>query len=488
MARRTRRTKARRTQGRALAATPPPDPQVAKQPGRALAEVGVDGVSAYSALDPTADREDNPDLQRPRRFFTFDDMWFSDPQIRALLWLVKLPIRSATWTIEEPDDATDVDVVAADLCRWQLGLEDEPGWLLGGWERNLSESLLKVNYGCMSHEIVWDNVVTWTDTDGDDHLIRPMFRLAPRFPHAVENYLPPVPGVRTPVAGLEQMMHDVVIPGDKLVHRVLEPEGNQFLGVSMIRPAYGAWKIKSALLVSSAIAYDRWAAGLPVFWLPAGASAQDEERARAMGRDLRSHERSYAILKGPRGSEQGWDFDIRTGAVNDPTGYLRYLDEQIASAGLAHFSKLGTTQTGARAVGEVLAEPFYLALTAIGEETADEWEEQVLSRVVAVNIGGEVDVPKLKISRITERSVEQLSMALANLGSAGFSFADPGVQNEVRAIMQLPPLPIAGVVEGPPQDGESLGPATAEDAAAVVRAAQALTRPPVTNGASAAQP
>ena len=386
-------------------------------------------------------RDDNPDLRAPRRYMIFDQMWMSDPMVRALLWYWKLPIRAGQWTVE-PASNDGVDQLAADLLRWQLGLDGEEGHLLGGWQRNLGESMLRFNYGSMTHEIVWDDIMEWRAAE-TELLIRPIFKLGPRFPHMTEEYVEPRGLDRNPLGGLKQWGTRQVIPGEKLIHRVLEQEGSRYTGVSLVRPAYGYWKIKRAVLVSSAIGYDRWASGVPVVWYPSSGDDQDKQRAYQIGRDLRSNERSAVAMRGPRGDDgKGWDIDLLdTGkGLVDPVPFLRHMDDQTALAGLAQWSRLGTTGTGSRAVGDTIAEPYFVALNAAAEQEADDWRWQFGRPFVTTNLGAEVKVPRIRVSQVASKALEVLAAALHDLSAAGMNFSDLAVQNRLREIADLPPL------------------------------------------------
>jgi hypothetical protein len=55
------------------------------------------------------------------------------------------------------------------------------------------------------------------------------------------------------------------------------------------------------------------------------------------------------------------------GTLPDVLASLRYGDEQMAAAFLAMFTKLGTTETGSRAVGESLIDFFVLAQEAVAK-------------------------------------------------------------------------------------------------------------------------
>src|SRR5262249_42725944 len=96
------------------------------------------------------------------------------------------------------------------------------------------------------------------------------------------------------------------IPGDKICHYAVERDGEtDWMGTSLLRSMYGVWRMKKALLLSSAMAWDRWGMGFPVARYPAGSGREKEKRAEKVAQNVRGHERGYAVFEGT--PEQGWD-------------------------------------------------------------------------------------------------------------------------------------------------------------------------------------
>ena len=97
--------------------------------------------------------------------------------------------------------------------------------------------------------------------------------------------------------------------------------------------------MKKQLLISSAIAYDRWASGIPEVRYPVGSDAQTVAKAKNIARDVRVNERAYVTFEGQE--EDGWSLNIRSGAgsIADPIPLLRHYDSQIMAAGLASFAE-----------------------------------------------------------------------------------------------------------------------------------------------------
>jgi hypothetical protein len=429
----------------------PTPPTRAEEARRYQATTGVRGADASEYFMPPGGIDLNPDLMGMRKFEVYQEMRLSDPTVRSCLWMYRLPIRSAHWSLEPCDGGRDpVDRMVERACACQLGLEDEQPWLDQTWKDTISQGLLVLDWGVMFEELVWGDPIPW-QYEQETRLIRPIVRLAPRHPATVQEVKFDKQGR---LSSVTQTLPDTQpIPGDKLVYLTLEREGGQWWGTSMLRPMYGPWRLKKALMVAAAIGWDRFSAGTPKVRHPDNEAAA--ARAKQIGQNLRLHERGYVTLPGPAPPQGEWDVELITGAstLADPTALIHMYDEQIVTAALQMFTRLGTTETGSRAVGEVLADPYYLATQNWADFIATERRQQVLRPFVDENFGPDVDLPNLTASKIQARSITVLAQAIGALSDAGYNFTDRDTQNDVRDIMDLRQLPeLEETVEGLPQE------------------------------------
>lgn len=434
---------------------------------------GKDGDSWYA--DVLAGGPDvNPELRGRAKYRVYDEMRKTDASVRSALWLVKLPIRSGLWAVEPAggEHAAPEDRLIADAVAWQFGLVDSDGRRQEGrfdltFDELLSQALLCLDFGGMFEELVWDDLTTWRDTEGDEHLLRPLARLAPRFPSTIQKIETDEKTGR--IRSLEQLLPGTrPIPGEKVSAVVLEREGSNWYGNALLRPMWGPWRLKKALMVAAGMGWDRFAAGTPVVRYPQGGSANDKRLAEEIGRNYRQHERGYVALEGakPLGENAGvgWDIEILNGAgtLADPVPLLRWYSGQIASAAIQQFSELGNTSTGNRALGETLVDPFFLAVQAVAKQVALDRQRQVIRRFVDVNFGPEYDVPALTVSKIQARNVAVLTAAIGSLAAAGLNFTDRETQDDLRDVLELRHLPEnVGIERTPPavpREGDGLQP------------------------------
>lgn len=415
------------------------------RPTRRLVPQGVIGKEAEDDRDwwDRADREVNPDLAGRARYRLLDLMVMSDPVAAGSLLGMKLPIGAADVRVE-PAGPNPVDRFVAAAAAEQLGITRRGAdrWMVDGFDDLLWSLLLVLDYGSMTHERVWaPQVREWRDADGDSHAVIALERLAPRYPHTLFDYRG-APSITAPLASVRQDGVKNPIDGSRLVHTVLGRERARFIGSSLLRPAYGMWKLKRELMVAAAVGYGRHMFGTPSIGYPENEEGA-KEQAASIGRGHRSNELSFFAYPIRADGDKQWSFEVINGAktLADPIPLLRHFDEQMVSASLERFFMLGSTETGSRAVGEVLAEPYYLALNWLAGRMADVIGEQVLRPWVDVNFGPQVKCPVVRFDTIQQRNLPSRGRFIAEAAAAGVDFSDLAAQNEIRGWVDIVPLP-----------------------------------------------
>lgn len=386
----------------------------------------------------------NPEMQSQLRYAVYRDMR-SDAACRSALWMFKFPARGGQWEIRPGanGESTDpVDLAVAQFFREQFGIEGETGWMDRPWSGQLNLPLLMLDNGAMFGELIDGEPRLWRDPSGDEHLVLPLAQIAPRYPSTLD----PLDGIKVKAGRITELRQSVIgarpIPGERVVPFVLEREGSEphaWLGTSLLRAMVGPWKLKKTLMLSAAIGWDRFSSGFPEIRYPVNAGAAAEEKARRIGRSIRSDAQQYVVFEGSE--DQGWLFKLHQAQMNDPTAILRFFNEEIAQAGMQNFMRLGTTASGSRALGEVLIGPFYLALESFAAEIAETYQHYVMRRLVDINFGERVETPQLRVSKLRADDLETMAKVLPDLTAAGLSFTDHDTQNALRERLRLPMLP-----------------------------------------------
>lgn len=419
--------------------------------------------------------EENPDLQWPASINVFDRMRREDPQVKSVLRAVTLPIMRTEWVIDGTGCRPEVVAhVAADLGLPVKGEPFKAPLRTKGrfsFKEFLRLALLELVYGHSVFEQVYDQ------SAGQAHLAK----LAWRPPRTISDIDVAKDGGLIAVeqhgtAGRTK----VRIPVDRLVVFVNEREGANWLGESLLRSAYKMWILKDRVLRIQALAAERNGLGMPVLTVgtpPEGGTFEetvkwlDEEIARLqkIAKDARAGEAAGVALA-PGATMQ---FVGVTGKIPDLDKPIRYYDEQIARAVLAHFLNLGT-ETGSWALGSTFANFFTDSLNAVAQHIADTTQQHVIEDLVDLAYGPTEPAPRLVPAAIGEQQ-QITAEAIKALIECGAVKPDAALRAYVRDKFGLP-------VEELLADGED-GRTEAERAAAAVRAAQqgylATDKPPL---------
>jgi phage gp29-like protein len=220
------------------------------------------------------------------------------------------------------------------------------------------------------------------------------------------------------------------IPVDRLVAYVHDREGGNWRGRSLLRTCYKNWLLKDRALRGWSQALDRNGMGVPVY---EGAEGEtDLSHGLGLARSVRAgSEAGAAIPQGAKLRLMGVE-----GAVRDHDPHVRYQDEQIARAVLAHFLNLGT-QTGSWALGTTFADFFTLSLQTLAQQIADVTTQHVIEDLVDVNYGVNEPAPRLVFQEIGSRR-DASAEAIKVLVESGVIRTDRDLEEFVRDVFGLP--------------------------------------------------
>lgn len=353
------------------------------------------GGTWWSQLD-----EETPELQWPASIPIYDRMRRQDSQVISVLRAVGLPVRRTRWRLE-PNGARDevVELVATDLGLPIVGSDgdDPPGTGRGrdrfSWAQHLTNVLLVMPFGHMPFEQLYR-----IDEVGRARLRK----LAPRMPRTISRFNVARDGgldsieQYPPAGAVGAATAKVTIGIDRLVMYVNDREGGQWIGTSLLRPAYKNWVIKDRLLRVQAQTVERQGMGVP--WYTGGEHETDLAKGEAIARGTRAGDNAGGA--GPHGSKL--DLVGVSGNLPDADKPIRYHDEQIARAVLAHFLNLGT-QTGSWALGTTFADFFTLGLQSLGQQIADTTTHHVVEDLVDLNWGIDERAPRVVFDEIGQR-------------------------------------------------------------------------------------
>ncbi len=395
-------------------------------PTRAIGYVTNPGSTPYFSSNLDAD-EMTAALTWPSNLRVYDQMCREDSQIAAIFRAVTLPIRRTRYRLD-PQGASEqvVRLVSEDLGLPVAGRDpaDFPGRPRPtfAWREHLRLSLLHLRYGHMPFERVYELV------DGQARLAR----LSPRMPRTISRIEVADTG---DLVALEQDF-SARIPARRLVMYVNEREGANWLGVSLLRPAYKHWLIKDRLLRVQAQAIDRNGMGIPLYTASEGMQGGDMEAGLNTASSIRAGDNSGTAV--PAGAKL--ELLGVMGQVPSAMDPINYHDQQIARAMLAHFLNLGTqtsSATGSYNLGSQFADFFAMSLQTIADEICEVVSRQVIEDLVDVNFGPGEPCPVLVCDDIGAQH-DLTANAIQVLVQSGAIQPDEALEQFLRLRFGLP--------------------------------------------------
>jgi hypothetical protein len=308
-----------------------------------------------------------------------------------------------------------------------------------------------LDFGFAVHEQVWKI---------DGGRVR-LAKLAPRLPITAYRWLTDERGEE--LAALEQMGYRgsqyvvTQIPANKMDLFTFHQEGQNYTGLSLLRPMYQHWYIKSNLYKVDAVACERNGMGVPTITMGEVKNGQpfQEDRDNAMKwvQELSTHQRTGLVLP------PGWTFSLEApkGTVRDPKDSIAHHNTMISMAGLTMFMQLGQTHGGNRALGDTMADFFYMSLQAVTEQISRTMSLGTVKRLVDYNFTGIERYPVVKAQQILTVKFESIVDALQKLAVAGIVEPDDTLESAMREKMGLPAVDKATVRPVPGAKGNGGG-------------------------------
>ena len=406
--------------------TPPPAPQ--RERGYANESAGAG--SWWSTLS----REKTPELRWPQCLDVYDSMDTQDAQVSSVMRAVIYPILRTGWRVDGSGCRPEVTThIASDLGLPVVGEGNEvPAIRTRGrfsWSDHLAVALedsLKFGHAYFEQLYRFDPVT------GLYHLRK----LGYRPPRTIAKFNVARDGGLVSIEqkggiGALAVTGTITLPVTRLVAYVHGKKGGNWIGRSLLRPAYKNWILKDRLLRVQVQTVERNGMGIPVY------TASEKETSLAAGQDIassvRAGDNSGTAL--PNGAKL--DLTGVTGRLPDADTPIRYHDEQIARAVLAHFLNLGT-QTGSWALGSTFADFFTLSLQAVAEEIRNTATQHIVEDLVDINWGPEEPAPRIVFDEIGSRR-DAVVQAITVLVGAGVLKPDEDLEQFVRTALGLPP-------------------------------------------------
>lgn len=385
------------------------------------------------------DDEENPDLQWPNSVRIYDQMRKQDAQVVSVLRAVILPVLRTDWRIDQAGARETVTRFVAENLNLPIADERlEPTGRTNrfSWTEHLELALLSLVFGHAFFEQQYE-------------LVDRMYRLKKL------EYRPPRTIASIQVArdgGLDWIEQFPLSPGDdtkievgRLVGYVHGKEGGNWTGVSILRPAFAAWYLKTKALRTQAQSFERNGLGIPVYTAseqPEGLNPEEIveredaelEEGEKLAQAYRAGESAGAAI--PHGASL--DLKGVDGKVADMDKGIRLYNEEIARAVLANFLSLGQ-ETGSWALGETFENFFTLSLQTIARSIAETATRHIVEDLVDVNFGPDEPAPRITFDEIGSRhpATAEAIMALVQVRAIT---PDDRLEDYLRNMYALPEI------------------------------------------------
>ncbi len=365
------------------------------------------------------------ELQGRSGSLKYRQMAAGDATVGMLLRVHKNPIRSATWCVPLPDEASDADKKAINFFN-QWFFED---YTLT-FDTLLGQILSFIEYGFSCFERVWLPY----DFEGQK-LLAPT--LQQRLATSIENVFPD----RQIIQQMTVKMGMVDIPMEDLIFFILNQQGADMRGESMLRTSYKSWKKKVVYEEYMGIGIQRNTSGIPTMIVPKGTNVDSKDylAAEIMLKNIAFHEDAYMILP------DGWDFKIEASKF-DPEATQKAidsLDTKMALSVLAQFVLLGQQgKGGAYALSRDQSDFFLDGLQYLVTLIEKIFHRHVIVPAIKINFGDTVDISKVKLKglNLNKKAGKELSEVLASLATSGFVKSTVEDEIQLRSYLELPTL------------------------------------------------
>jgi len=361
-------------------------------PPNATGQLSYSGTPRYR--DQTQPDEYVRVLAEPtKRMELFDEMRSSDEGINTALAAREQLIGSASWQLTNAD-VSDLGKEILEFC------EDNIYPVLPEMLRHLAGAM-QYGFG------VVEKVFAWNDRPFARNIARGKIRRATRdsgrriylrkLAHirqrTIQTFLVPQAGDLT---ALRQYAWDgftlrkADIPVDKLLMWTYNRRGDDYWGVPPMRHAYKAWKFKMQLEKLNLLGADRFGVGTPVAEVGENWTVTEIDQLKAFLSAFRSGENSFLL------HPAGGKISLVSGDGRMTMSFLdwvKWYNIAIAKTFLTQGTELGSTETGARALGETFQGQTEAVVQSDCEDIANIVNEQLIIPLVVYNYGEQKDYP-----------------------------------------------------------------------------------------------
>lgn len=402
-------------------------------------------TSGYFFMGGVSQAEYQKDLKNGKAMEIYDKMSRSDGLVAAIVRVCTLPLLSAKWYVKPPNDKDDNSVEMAKKIENNL----IKGGLADTWNNALTDILRHIVYGYYPLEIVWKNPVDDPVKNPDKELPMRVKKLSAINPKTVQRWHFDKFGE---VKDIEQWAYFniddttqykmVRVPAEKLLIFTNNKEGDNYEGVSILRPSYKHWRIKENIYNFQNVGAEKASVGFPVvtydkeyYDLLTEEKAEVDAAVDDFLKNFRIHEKSGAKLP------YFVHVEVKDGKFNGAVldRIIFHHDCKMAQSVLASFLMLGESGGGSFALSKDQSDFFLKGLTSIGKNVCDTINRHLIPKIVDFNYDGENEYPELCFEFVdfdSEKFIATLNAAV----SGSLVTPDRDIEQATRRILELPEL------------------------------------------------
>jgi len=391
---------------------------------------GSFGTSGTKIFEGFYDEEFLGKLRGTDQADQYDEMTRTDAQIQMLLSARKNPILNANWFIEAAGD-DEAQVKHKDFIDYELfDRAHKP------FKATVTEILSFVDHGWAIleriHEVVNDDprfgqfiglknlgwrsqrtIEEWRlNRDGS---IKEVFQQADG---DLDNFAP--------------------IPGEFITVFTLGKVGDNYEGISALRPIFGNYFRKRIYQKLMAIGIERYAVGTPIGKIPLGKEETTERTIfETMLKTFTSHQKSYLLLP------SGWEVDFTKDSfdADKVTAAIQAENLEMAKSFVAQHLELGTGgNTGAYALATDLSDQFLSIIQTDADIIAQGFNHSIIKELIDINFGKQAKYPKLRVTGINDKLGKEFADIVKILSDAKAITLNNNLEIFLRKAFKMPEL------------------------------------------------
>lgn len=329
-----------------------------------------------------------------------DKMRRSDAIVKMITKALKLPLLSQNWFIEKKEDTPEAE---KQKILFERAVFND---MSSSFTKLLGEVLTFYEFGFSLFEIV--HGIEYHKDLGRYNTIK---KMAFRSQRTIEKWNLKDGELESVTQQADGDLHsNADMDARFLVHFALEMEGDNFEGISVLRPCYGPWLRKNKMLKLLIVALEKYSIPTPHLQMPSEKmGTEEEENAKNALECYTSNEAAYLIYP------EGWKLDIE--AVTIHAEKIREcIDKEnleMVNSVLASFLLLGQGGGGAFALSKDLSDFFAQTLQAAADHVSEVFEKRVFRNLIDINFSKNTPVLcELRCDSLRDRADEEFAKTL----------------------------------------------------------------------------